>query len=107
MSNYPIYYRVVAKSGHVSTLQSFDEDDYDPSIWLTGPDGKPAKFDDEGEARRAGSDRILGLIAERNELSNFLRGIAGQEGVWIGPIEGEKIALQLMAHGYRKPGCAA
>lgn len=102
MSVYPLYYRVVAATGHVSTLQEFDEGDYDPNIWLTGADGKPLKFDTEEEARDSAAVRIRDLIAERDRLSGFLRHAAGDEGVWIGPIQGERIALQLMAHGWRQ-----
>lgn len=47
-----VYYRVIAKTGDVVTLQDFDEIGYDPSIWLKDFDGNPLKFESEAAASR-------------------------------------------------------
>lgn len=47
-----IYYRVIAKTGVVVTLQDFDERDYDPAIWLTDGKGAPLKFGHAGDAEQ-------------------------------------------------------
>jgi len=86
-----IYYRVIAETGDVITLQEFDERDYDPRIWLTDFRGKPLAF-------RTPEDAKGNYLAQIREVSEAIRMIGEAFGKLTIPDDSRFLAHKLVSH---------
>ena len=86
-----IYYRVIAETGVVATLQDFDERDYDPAIWLTDGNGIPLKFSHAGDAEQA----YFGQIRAASEALQMIGEAFGKLTI---PDESRFLAHKLVSH---------
>ncbi len=84
-----IYYRIVAESGQIATLQDCDERDYEPGTFLTDGNGDPLKFDSEGEAQQY-------YFAQIRELSDAIQMIGQAWGDMKIPTESRFLAHKLI-----------
>lgn len=89
MSN--LYYRIVAESGRVATLQDFDESDYAPGTFLTDSSGVPLKFDSPGDAEQHYAGQV-------RELAEAMQMIGKAWGTLQIPAEARFLAHKMINH---------
>jgi hypothetical protein len=86
-----VYYRIVAESGQIATLQDFDEYDYEPDAFLKDGSGVPLKFTHEGDAQQY-------YFGQVRELSEAIQMIGQAWGSMQVPAEARFLAHKLINH---------